>query len=106
MVKGVSKGSTGLLYRLGRTARTDDFEVIGLEHNTDVESRGLRLNLRVDRVDRITTPTGHAVLMINYKTGSRVQPTDWEPHMLTAPQLPLYATTPFKCGEMHYQADC
>lgn len=50
----------------------------------------LHLDLRVDRIDRVSTPAGEGLLLIDYKTG-QASPADWEGERPDAPQLPLYA---------------
>ena len=49
------------------------------------------ITLRLDRADRVTTPDGPQVLLIDYKTGRDAQPSGWKADQLKAPQLPLYA---------------
>jgi ATP-dependent helicase/nuclease subunit B len=52
----------------------------------------LRLELRVDRIDTVTTGGEEAALLIDYKTGSAVhRKTEWMGERPTEPQLPVYA---------------
>jgi RecB family exonuclease len=51
---------------------------------------GLEFSSRLDRMDRLLEGDGGHVL-IDYKTGNRVTPKDWEPPRPDDPQLPLYA---------------
>lgn len=68
-----------------------EFEVEALEQELKEAQIGpLRLDLRVDRVDKVTTPAGEGLLLIDYKTGA-ASPSDWEGERPDAPQLPLYA---------------
>ncbi len=53
---------------------------------SDISLGGVRLNLRVDRVD----DTQAGPLILDYKTGSAT-PSDWLTDRPDAPQLPLYA---------------
>jgi probable DNA repair protein len=65
-----------------------DFEVAFVEHSRALEIAGLELSSRIDRMDRLADG-GYA--LIDYKTGNRVTPKDWEPPRPDDPQLPLYA---------------
>jgi probable DNA repair protein len=72
--------------------RLDDFRVEQRELAAQPEVAGLRLNLRLDRVDRVQTPYGERWLVIDYKTGREAQPRGWDAERPTEPQLPLYAS--------------
>ncbi len=68
------------------------FEVAFLEHPRTLAISGLEFSSRIDRMDRLLVPQeegGH--VLIDYKTGYRVTPRDWEPPRPDDPQLPLYA---------------
>jgi len=68
------------------------FEVLFVEHQRTVALAGLELSSRIDRLDRLLEGEGgHA--LIDYKSGYRVTPKDWEPPRPDDPQLPLYAAT-------------
>lgn len=71
--------------------RTEPFEVIHLEKKAHAVVAGLPLELRIDRIDKVETITGHAFLEIDYKTGNSVNPGGWRTDALTEPQLPIYA---------------
>jgi probable DNA repair protein len=66
------------------------FEVLFVEHQRNVALAGLELSSRIDRMDRLLEGEGGHVL-IDYKSGYRVTPKDWEPPRPDDPQLPLYA---------------
>ena len=68
----------------------DPFEVVHIEERRQLDINGLRLSGRIDRMDRLADGT-HA--LIDYKTGSRVTPNDWQGERPDDPQLPLYAVT-------------
>lgn len=68
------------------------FEVLFVEHQRSVALAGLELSSRIDRMDRLLEGGGGHVL-IDYKSGYRVTPKDWEPPRPDDPQLPLYAVT-------------
>lgn len=72
--------------------RVDDFSVEQRELAAQPEVAGLRLSLRLDRVDRVRTPYGERWLVIDYKTGREAQPRGWDAERPTEPQLPLYAS--------------
>lgn len=63
------------------------FEVLDLEKDDHLEISGLKIRLRIDRIDK--TETGQVVL-IDYKTGA-VTFADWFGDRIQEPQLPLYA---------------
>ena len=65
------------------------FTVAGTERKAEVTVAGLRLNLRLDRVDRL--PDG-SELVIDYKS-SDVGPSAWRGERPDDMQLPLYAAT-------------
>lgn len=66
------------------------FTVIQSENARTVSIAGLKLEIRVDRVDRYGDGT-HAIL--DYKTSSESSTNMWVGTRPEAPQLPLYATT-------------
>jgi probable DNA repair protein len=70
----------------GRSA----FEVVKTEAKAQIRIGALELSGRLDRLDRLEDGT-HAV--IDYKTGARVMPKDWEGERPDDPQLPLYTVT-------------
>jgi len=63
-----------------------DFEVIAREQDRELELGELRLNLRIDRVDRL--PDGRQ-LLIDYKSG-HCEVSSWLGSRPREPQLPLY----------------
>ena len=68
-------------------ARGEDFRVVGRERQEAVEVAGLRLNLRVDRIDEL--PDGRR-LILDYKSRRPAAP-GWNDERITEPQLPFYA---------------
>ena len=66
------------------------FEVVAVEQKRGLHVAGLQFSARIDRMDRLLEGEGGHVL-IDYKTGNRVTPKDWEPPRPDDPQLPLYA---------------
>jgi len=75
-----------LLLWLQLECRRDDFSVAFLEHSLHCDLAGLRLNLRIDRVDRLTDGT---LLLIDYKSGKTAL-SGWLDERLSEPQMPLY----------------
>ncbi len=67
--------------------RRQPFAVDESEKETKAQINGLRLNLRVDRIDRVAGGR----LILDYKTGE-VSSASWEGARPGEPQLPLYAT--------------
>jgi probable DNA repair protein len=66
------------------------FAVVSLEEKRALQVAGLEFSSRIDRMDRLLEGEGGHVL-IDYKTGNRATPKDWEPPRPDDPQLPLYA---------------
>ena len=63
------------------------FQVIEQETERSLELSGLRLRLKIDRIDQLEDG---GQLLIDYKTGmTSIQ--DWLTERLRQPQLPLYA---------------
>lgn len=74
------------------TTRVEDFTVIAREVSFDTAIGGLPLpRLRMDRVDQVSTAYGPRWLVLDYKTGRKVDTRGWRTEKLTEPQLPLYA---------------
>jgi len=66
-----------------------DFTVQEREEQRPVEVGGLTLQIKADRLDRLSDGT-HAIL--DYKTSNKQGVKDWEGDRPNAPQLMLYAT--------------
>jgi ATP-dependent helicase/nuclease subunit B len=66
------------------------FAVTEREQKQTVNVGPLTLQLRIDRVDEVEGGT----LLVDYKTGARSTPKDWEGERPADPQLPLYALLP------------
>lgn len=68
------------------------FEVENTEQKKTVDIKGLRLNIRLDRVDKLVGEEGVAGhILLDYKTGD-VHASKWLGPRIEEPQLPLYAT--------------
>jgi len=76
-----------LLQWLTFEATRAPFTVAAREAPLEVTFGGLRLRVRLDRLDRL--PDGSAVV-VDYKTG-RCAPADWQVPRMNEPQLPFYA---------------
>ena len=75
------------------------FEVVDVETESSVGIEGIRIKLRVDRVDR-TDELG--ALVIDYKTGA-ANVGNWRPPRPLDPQMPLYALAIKDCDGLAYQ---
>lgn len=64
------------------------FAVASSETQADIALGQLKLSVRIDRIDQLADGNH---LIIDYKTGSNLSPSDWFGDRLDAPQLPLYA---------------
>jgi probable DNA repair protein len=69
-------------------AARPDFEVVEREAPRRIDAGGVRLDLKVDRIDRM--PSGKYVVL-DYKTSDKLKVQDWDGERPDAPQLPLYA---------------
>jgi len=72
--------------------RVDAFTVERLESPIETVVGGLPLRLRIDRIDRISTPDGERWMVLDYKTGREADPRGWNVDRMSEPQLPLYAS--------------
>lgn len=71
--------------------RVHPFTVIAREQALETRLGALPVSLRLDRADRVDTPDGPRILLIDYKTGSDAPVRGWDADRLSEPQLPLYA---------------
>lgn len=69
-------------------ARPQPFTVIACEQAASVEIEGIRVNMVVDRIDRLADGRQ---LIIDYKTGAAIDVNNWAAPRITEPQLPIYA---------------
>lgn len=65
-----------------------DFKVLKIEEKVEINLSGIKLSLRIDRIDEIA---GKGLLLIDYKTGREAKPAEWFSATIQAPQLPLYS---------------
>ena len=65
-----------------------DFTVLHNEEDVSINLCGIKLSLKIDRIDEIP---GKGLLLIDYKTGRDAKPAEWFAEKIRAPQLPLYA---------------
>ena len=79
-----------LLNWLELELQRNPFTVTEREQKQTVSVGPLTLQLRIDRVDEVEGGT----LLVDYKTGARSTPKDWEGERPDDPQLPLYALLP------------
>ena len=65
-----------------------DFAVQDCEKKVSLDLDGLPLNLSIDRIDRLVDGR---LVVIDYKTGNRVDYKSWADDRIAEPQLPIYA---------------
>ncbi|MGI4852572.1 MAG: PD-(D/E)XK nuclease family protein [Janthinobacterium lividum] len=71
-------------------AERPPFTVLQIEQEIkNVPVGPLLLNMRVDRIDRVTAANAEGTVLIDYKTGP-ASPNEWIGERLDAPQLPAY----------------
>lgn len=68
--------------------RAQPFTVIACEQAAEVDIEGIRVRMVVDRIDRLDDGRE---LIIDYKTGARIDTRNWASDRITEPQLPIYA---------------
>jgi ATP-dependent helicase/nuclease subunit B len=73
---------------LAKDLERPPFSIESVEQGHTIDIGGLRLGLRVDRVDRLEDGS---LAVIDYKTGADAQPDSWFGERPRLPQLPLYA---------------
>lgn len=67
------------------------FEIVSLEQKHEISFDGLKIRLRIDRMDKLADG---AIMIIDYKTGKQsISIFGWLNENLTNPQLPLYCVT-------------
>jgi probable DNA repair protein len=74
-----------LMQWLRYETKREPFTVVECEKQVNAEVGGLKLNLRVDRIDQVSGGS----LILDYKTG-KVGPSMWAGDRPDEPQLPLY----------------
>jgi exodeoxyribonuclease-5 len=74
-----------------------DFIVESCEKKFELELDGLKLDLSIDRIDRLTDG---GLVVIDYKTSSIVTNASWAKERITEPQLPIYAVLALKFEEV------
>ena len=72
-----------------------DFKVLQIEEGISIDLSGIKLLLRIDRIDEIP---GKGLLLIDYKTGKEAKPAEWFAEKIRAPQLPLYSLAKSPAG--------
>lgn len=68
--------------------RPEPFTVVACEQAASVDIEGIRVNMVVDRIDRLADGQQ---LIIDYKTGAAINIDNWASSRITEPQLPIYA---------------
>lgn len=64
------------------------FSVVACEELATLEIEGIKVNLVIDRIDQLAD--GRQII-IDYKTGARIDTKNWAEQRITEPQLPIYA---------------
>ena len=68
--------------------RVEGFDVVAFEQPFIAEIDGLTLNLRIDRIDQLTSGS---LVVIDYKTSKNLTVQSWVNSRVSEPQLPIYA---------------
>jgi len=76
-----------MLEWLNEEIKRPPFEVVDLEKEEYLEISGMKIRLRIDRIDKTE---GGKIVLIDYKTG-KITFADWFGERIQEPQLPLYA---------------
>ena len=72
----------------------EPFEVVELEQKLSIEHGGIRMDIIIDRIDRV----GEALVVVDYKTGVNNRINTWADPRISNPQLPLYVLTDTDIG--------
>jgi exodeoxyribonuclease-5 len=79
-------------------SRDEDFRVVACEEKHQLCLDGIEASVVIDRIDELLGTTGRddlpgagKRLVIDYKTGARVDARSWAAVRITEPQLPIYA---------------
>ncbi len=72
-----------------------DFKIHKIEESISINLVGLKLLLRIDRIDEVL---GKGLLLIDYKAGRDAKPSEWFAEKIRAPQLPLYSLAKSPAG--------
>ena len=72
----------------------EPFEVVELEQKLSIEHGGIRMDIIIDRIDRV----GDALVVVDYKTGVNNRINTWADPRISNPQLPLYVLTDTDIG--------
>ena len=70
------------------STRKEDFTVLEAEGKREVSIEGIVAHMRIDRIDQLADGRK---LIIDYKTGTRIDTKNWANERITEPQLPIYA---------------
>lgn len=70
------------------TQREHGFTVLYAEREVPLDIEGLQGRMVIDRIDRLDDGS---LLVVDYKTGAKIDTHNWASDRLTEPQLPLYA---------------
>ena len=69
-------------------SRDEDFLVVGCEQKYELSLDGIQATVVIDRIDELGNGQR---LVIDYKTGAKVDAKSWAADRITEPQLPIYA---------------
>jgi len=70
-----------------------DFVVDACEKKFELDVEGLKLNLSIDRIDRLAEG---GLVVIDYKTSAAVSNSSWAEDRIAEPQLPIYVVLALK----------
>ncbi|MDI1308014.1 MAG: PD-(D/E)XK nuclease family protein [Methylotenera sp.] len=70
-----------------------DFVVDACEKKFELDVEGLKLNLSIDRIDKLAEG---GLVVIDYKTSTVVSPSSWAEDRIAEPQLPIYVVLALK----------
>jgi exodeoxyribonuclease-5 len=70
------------------SSRGQAFTVVDCERRVRASIEGITVNMSIDRIDQLEDGR---LLVIDYKTGARIDFKNWASARITEPQLPIYA---------------
>ena len=79
--------------------RREPFEVLDVEKEVELEIKGLKFRGYIDRIDRTDSMER---IIIDHKTGPNYLTKNWDPELMSDPQMPMYATAVEACDGLAY----
>ena len=73
--------------------------MLDVEKQVELEIKGLKFRGYIDRIDRTESMER---IVIDHKTGANYLTKNWDPELMSDPQMPMYATAEEACDGLAY----